>query len=297
MLMRDQESSLFNASRFFAIRGAIDESKGEIVISGCDARHIKDVLRMELGGDIVVCDGEGKDFNCKIVSVERERVVAGIVSSEASKGEPPIKVCLFQAVPKGDKFDLVVQKCVEAGASEIVPVLTVRTLFKLQQGGKQNKLDRWNRISYEAAKQSGRGIVPVVNGFMSFSDAIKKAGCMSDMVVIPYERMQGVSLKSVLRGSGLQESGRQESRLQQDGLQQGRPQGSGQQQSVLSGGQGGTAALRSISVFIGPEGGFEQMEVDLAVESGAVAVSLGPRILRTETAGVVVLSAIMYELE
>ncbi|MCL2165604.1 MAG: 16S rRNA (uracil(1498)-N(3))-methyltransferase [Oscillospiraceae bacterium] len=268
MRMREQDEWTRGdgASRFFISQCDIDEGKGEIYLSSDDARHIKDVLRMSAGGKITVCDGDNLDYRCVIKSIENGRVTASIVSKAASVGEPAVIVRLYQGAPKGDKFDLVVQKCVEAGVYSIDAMLTTRSLIKPVQSEKRiynNKLRRWRRISYEAAKQAGRGIVPEVNAFVTFEVAIKEARAASDLVLIPYEELREPTLKSVFRRDG----------------------------------GACTPDFKDISVLIGPEGGFEPSEVEMAEKAGAVAVSLGPRILRTETAGVVVLSSIMYELE
>ncbi|MDD4494419.1 MAG: RsmE family RNA methyltransferase, partial [Eubacteriales bacterium] len=167
------------------------------------------------------------------------------------------KVILFQAIPKSKKMDTIIQKNVELGIHSIIPVSTARTVVKIDSGDSgRKKSERWQRISLEAAKQCKRGIVPVIETPVAFVEALKKYKECYDIGIIPCLREKNTGLKDVLRSS----------------------------------------TFGSIAVFIGPEGGFTDEEVDLAVEEGIIPVTLGTRVLRTETAGFAVLSAIMYEL-
>ncbi len=226
----------------------------EHIIGGTDARHISRVLRLDKGDEIIVCDAEGFDCECIISSALDGCVTAKVQAKSQSLTEPKIHVTLYQGVPKGDKLDTVVQKCVELGASELVPVSMKRSVAIIKDP--QKRKERLNKIAFEAAKQCQRAKVPLVNEVMSFSEAIKKAK-NADLCLLPYEEERSVSIKEVLR----------------------------EEKNVFS-----------VSIFIGPEGGFDISEVELAKENGFKTVSMGPRILRTETAPLAALSAVMYEL-
>ena len=231
-----------------------------ITIFGDDVNHIKNVLRMKEGEEIIICDSEGTDYHTKLISFGRDEVVAEILSSGISEAELPFRVHLFQGLPKKDKMEMIIQKSVELGVHEIIPVMTKRVIVKLDDKKKEEaKIKRWQAISESAAKQSGRGIIPDVKGCLSFKDALNAAKNM-DLVVIPYENSDSSS-------EGMRNSLKLISNI---------PAGS------------------DVAVFIGPEGGFEPAEVDEAVSSGAKVISLGKRILRTETAGMMLLSVIGF---
>ena len=231
----------------------------EIRIEGSDVNHIRNVLRMNPGDQITVSSGEdAREYRCEIAQLEEDCVTARIMWVEESGVELPSRICLFQGLPKGDKMELIIQKAVELGVSEIVPMATKRAIVKLDQKKEEAKRKRWNAISESAAKQSKRQIVPEVKPVMSFAEAVKYAGTY-DVKLIPYELAEGMEkTRSII--------------------------------SSLTPGQ-------SIAVFIGPEGGFDEQEVELARAAGAESVTLGRRILRTETAGMTVLSILMYQLE
>jgi len=215
------------------------------------------VLRLEPEDKIVLCDGMGTDYLVSIESMNKNSIRTVILEKEQSKGEPSINAVLYQGIPKSAKMDLIIQKCTEMGISRIVPVMTVRTVVKLEsEKDERRKVERWTKIAEEAAKQSGRGRIPVVEMPMTLEKALEDAGNL-ETVIMPYEQETSVSLKEVL-----------------------------QKRSVSD-----------IGFFIGPEGGFESQEVDRARASGVVPVTLGKRILRTETAGVAVLTGIMYEYD
>jgi len=226
-----------------------------IIIDGDDVKHIKNVLRLRCNDIITLCDGMGTDFTARIEKFESNLIYADIIDRRKNTTEPPIEVTLFQGVPKSDKMDLIVQKSVELGVTRIVPVITDRTVVVFRtEKDKESKAARWQRIAMEAAKQSNRGIIPIVDLPLNFKKALEYSKKVQ-LGIIPYEKENEKSLKRVLKGSG----------------------------------------AKSIAVFIGPEGGFSQDEVDEAVSAGIISVTLGPRILRTETAGIAVLSAVMYE--
>lgn len=172
--------------------------------------------------------------------------------------ELPSRICLFQGIPKGDKMELVIQKATELGASDIFPVSTFRTVVKLDAKKAEKKTARWNEIAKASAKQCGRSRIPHVHGVQSFEEALSCAGEL-DVLLIPYERAEG--MEDTRRAV----------------------------EKILPG--------QSVGIFIGPEGGFEESEVEQAVSQGACAVTLGKRILRTETAGLVILSILLYHLE
>lgn len=231
-----------------------------IYITGDDVNHIKNVLRMKEGEEIIICDREGTDYHTKIQSLEKNEVVAKILSSGISEAEMPFRIHLFQGLPKKDKMEMIIQKSVELGVYRIIPVMTKRVIVKLDDKKKEEARNkRWQAISESAAKQSGRGIIPEVANCVSFRDAIKEAGEMN-VVLIPYENADSSP-------KGMRESLEKISNI---------PAGS------------------DVAVFIGPEGGFEPSEVSDAVSNGAVPISLGKRILRTETAGMMLLSVIGF---
>ncbi|OHW62555.1 ribosomal RNA small subunit methyltransferase E [Andreesenia angusta] len=240
--------------RFFVDRSQIS---GEVVtISGEDLKHIKNVLRLKEGEEVSICDGEENDYVAVIESIDSQEVLLSIVESFKSKGEAPIKLKLYQGLPKGDKMELIVQKCTELGVSEIVPMATKRAVVKLSDEKKiAKKLERWQKIAEEAAKQSKRGRIPLVDRLVTLKEAVSELG-EDELALMLYESERENSLKKALRGY--------------DG--------------------------KNVSVFVGPEGGFEESEAEMLKAAGAKVVSLGNRILRTETAGLAASAVIMYEL-
>ncbi len=239
---------------FYTDKSHIGDST--ISLTGEDVNHIKNVLRMRQGEEIIICDGEGKDYHCRISSLESDRIDAEILEQHASESEMPVRIYLFQGLPKKDKMEMIIQKNVELGVFEIVPVMTRRVIVKLDDEKKEaKKLERWQAISESAAKQSGRGIIPKIDRVMSFKEALEWAGHM-DMSIIPYENADSS------------------------------PEGMAASLQLISSLKGKDSA----AVFIGPEGGFEPEEVELAMQYGVKPVSLGKRILRTETAGIMLMS-------
>jgi 16S rRNA (uracil1498-N3)-methyltransferase len=220
-------------------------------ITGNDAHQIKDVLRMKTGDRLELLDGSGKVYAAKIIKLEKSKVDCEIISSRTADSEPKIKVTLAQGLPKGRKMDLIVEKCVELGIQQIIPMLTERTVAK------EAKLPRWQKIAKEAAEQSQRAIIPGIRPLIKLDDVLKLKA-QFDLALIPWELENKTSLKQALTSF---------------------------------------PAVRSILLLIGPEGGFSAGEVAEAKKAGFVSVSLGKRILRTETAGFATLAAINYELE
>lgn len=243
----------FQMSKFFVDESAIHGDT--ITITGDDVNHIRKVLRLRTGEIITVCDGKGMDYSAKIEQLESQYVSAKVVSVQESGTEPPIEVVLFQGLPKSDKMDYIIQKTIELGISKIIPVITERTVVKIDnKKDAENKRVRWQRISLEAAKQCNRGIVPVVETPVSFEKALELSK-EYELCMIPYEKERNNKLKGLVK-----------------------------------------AGRRKIAVFIGPEGGFSQEEIERAEKQDVKPVTLGTRILRTETAGIAVLSILMYEL-
>ncbi|MBE5949986.1 MAG: 16S rRNA (uracil(1498)-N(3))-methyltransferase [Lachnospiraceae bacterium] len=234
-------------------------TEGAIRITGSDVNHIKNVLRMRAGEPLTVCDGTGMEYSCEITEFLADEVVLRILKKAKAQTELTTRLVLYQGLPKKDKMELIIQKAVELGAAEIVPVMTKRCIVKLEDDKKEaKKLERWQAIAESAAKQSGRAVIPAVTRVMSYREALKRAK-ENGMGLIPYECAAGMK--------SLKEAASQ------------------------------AADQATVSIFIGPEGGFEEAEVEAAKEHGIVPVSLGKRILRTETAGFTTLSILMYEIE
>lgn len=242
--------------RFFVPIENVEDDR--IWITGDDVNHARNVLRMSVGEKVVVSCGQGVDYYCIIDYIRENQIDLRIEEEKAVVTELPVAITLFQALPKRDKMEFVIQKAVELGAAEIVPVQTRRCVVRLDKGKAEKKLVRWRAIAKAAAKQSGRGVVPEISEVMSFAEALHYAGKM-DTVLIPYELYEGMadSVETMQRAAG----------------------GS------------------SIGIFIGPEGGFERGEIEQAMERGAFPLSLGKRILRTETAGMAALSVLMFLIE
>lgn len=232
--------------------------ENKIYMQGADVNHIKNVLRMKPGEDVRVNDGRGKTYLCCISSYEEQTAVLDILKELDSDTELPSRIILFQGLPKGDKMEWIVQKAVELGAYSIVPFAAKRSVVKLDEKKAAKKQARWQLIAKGAAEQSGRGIIPEVSTVRTFAEALGMAGEL-DVVLIPYELEEG--MKETVR--------------------------------ILE----EIAPGQSVGIFIGPEGGFEEEEVERAKAAGAHAVTLGKRILRTETAGLTALSILMYHLE
>ena len=244
---------------FFVEPNQINIDDKSVTIIGSDVNHIKNVLRMKIGEEIAVSNGQdGKEYRCGILALEEECVRCELRFVKEDAVELPAKVYLFQGLPKGDKMELIIQKAVELGVYQVIPVAAKRCVVKLDDKKARSKLTRWQGIAEAAAKQSKRGIIPKVSEVMSYKEAVKLASNM-DVRLIPYELAEGMSRTKEIIGK----------------LQPG----------------------QSIAIFIGPEGGFEEAEIQAALDNGIEPVTLGRRILRTETAGFTVLSWIMYQLE
>ncbi|RHV31910.1 16S rRNA (uracil(1498)-N(3))-methyltransferase [Coprococcus sp. OM04-5BH] len=233
-------------------------SDRSVVITGEDVNHVKNVLRLKENDELIVSDGRGRDYHCRISGITNEEVVADICDICDNFSELSTEITLFQGFPKGDKMELIIQKTVELGVTRIVPVMTKRTVVKLDDKKAKKKTERYNMIAESAAKQSGRGMIPEVTMPVSFAEAVSMAEKL-DMNIIPYEEAEGVEYS----------------------------------RNIIKNIKG----KKSLGIFIGPEGGFAREEVEKALDAGVSAITLGHRILRTETAGMAVISIIMFELE
>lgn len=229
-------------------------------ITGPEVNHIRNVMRLKPGEEISVSiGGDGKEYRYGIESYTEDSVLCRLRFVKDKEVELPVKVLLFQGLPKADKMDLIVQKAVELGAAEIIPVSMERCVVKLDAGKAAKKTARWQTIAESAASQSRRSIIPRVLAPMSMKEAVEYAKEQTEVRVIPYELQEDDgSVKQYL-----------------ESLKEG----------------------QSVSIFIGPEGGFAPGEVELAKEAGIRPISLGRRILRTETAGLAILSWLIYILE
>ena len=213
---------------------------------------------MTPGEEVTVSDGQGMDYFCRIAELTKEEVRLDIVDSWHSFVELPAKIYLFQGLPKADKMELIIQKAVELGVYEMVPVATKRAVVKLDPKKEEKKRLRWQSIAESAAKQAGRALIPQIATCISFEKALRMCNGL-DAALIPYEKAEGM-------------------------------QHARDQVRALHG-------KHSIGIFIGPEGGFEESEIEAARAAGAIPITLGHRILRTETAGLTMLSILMFELE
>lgn len=232
--------------------------QGKIVtIEGTDVNHIKNVLRMKQGEKIRISNQSGADYFCQIEEIGKETVQALILEKDEVGTELPNKIYLFQGLPKNDKMEFIIQKAVELGVYEVIPVAMKNCVVKLDDKKAENKRKRWQGIAESAAKQSKRSLIPQILSPMSYQEAIAYAQKL-DINLVPYENERGVkATKEVIS-------------------------------TIHSG--------ASIGIFIGPEGGFAPQEID-AVKEEMKLISLGKRILRTETAGMTILSILVYELE
>ena len=243
----------------FYVEGCQDAQTG-ITIMGEDVNHIKNVLRLTIGDTITVCDGAGKEYECEIAEISKEQVYANIVDINQNAAELPCNITLFQGMPKSDKMEVILQKAVELGAAGVIPVATRNAVVKLDAKKAEAKIRRWQAIAESAAKQSKRSYIPQVGPVMSLKEAFSYIEEQKfDLRMIPYELEKGMDgTKTVLE--------------------------------ALAPGQ-------QVAVFIGPEGGFDEEEIQLALKMGVKPVSLGKRILRTETAGPAILALLMMKLE
>lgn len=240
-------------------------SDRSVIITGDDVNHIRNVIRLRPGDEISISDGiDGREYRCGIEQITDTEVVCALRFIKEDRVELPSKVYLFQGIPKGDKMEFIIQKMVELGVYEVIPVAMKRCVVKLDDKKAKAKTARWQGISEAAAKQSRRGVVPKVREVMSYQEALEYAQNM-DVRLVPYE------MEELLDGA----AGMAGTRQIIDHLEPG----------------------QSVAIFIGPEGGFEESEIQSAIACGMRPITLGRRILRTETAGMTVMAWIMYRLE
>ncbi|MBV7273029.1 16S rRNA (uracil(1498)-N(3))-methyltransferase [Clostridiaceae bacterium UIB06] len=226
-------------------------------IEGDDLKHIYKVLRLQEGEKVSINNCEGEEFLGVIEKVDKKEAIVKIIEKLETNNESNIEIYLFQGLPKSSKMDLIVQKATELGVKEITPIITERVIVK-NEIGEFKKIDRYIRIALEACKQSKRSVIPEVKNPLEFDRLLTKLKEM-DLILVPYENEEGYGIKNVVKDIA-----------QKD--------------------------IKKIGIIIGPEGGFEENEINILKELGAYIITLGPRILRTETAGFVCTSLIMYEL-
>lgn len=229
------------------------------IIEGEDVKHIYKVLRLKEGDKININNCNGKEFLGRIKEVSKANVQVELLENLDVNNEAPIDIYLFQGYPKSAKMDLIVQKCTELGIKEITPVITKRVISALGEvrNNDNKKIERWNKIAFEACKQSKRTIIPVVNDVIDFSQLLNCLNNM-DLIVVPYENANNYGIRQMINNLHNK--------------------------------------VKNIGIVIGPEGGFEESEIESLKNIGAHIVTLGPRILRTETAGFACLTLLMYEL-
>lgn len=249
------------------------EADRQVKITGEDVNHILNVLRLGINDEITVSDGSSRDFLCRITEINNQGnafVLANIIDIYDNNSELPADIFLFQGVPKGDKMELIIQKCVELGCHSIIPVMMERTIVKLDEKKKSKKTARYNSISEAAAKQSRRGIIPEVTDYMMMKDALEYARANLDIILFPYEFAEGMDESRQIILDCVKKV-KQSLELKKEKLR--------------------------IGIFIGPEGGFADSEAKALQEIGARTMSLGHRILRTETAGMTVMSILSFWLD
>ena len=236
-------------------------NNNEIKIIGNDVNHIKNVLRLSINDKIKICDkDEHVNYNCRISNIDNEYVITQIIDEEKSNVETKTQIHVFQGLPKGDKLEFIIEKLTEIGVKELTPVPMKRSVVKLQEKDKQKKMVRWNKIAEVAAKQSGRDEILKINDVINYKNIFNYLKDY-DIVLLAYEKEEKLTLKKAL------------SKLDK-------------------------TKENKVAVLIGPEGGFDDIEIEQAKQNSLVnIITLGKRILRTETAPVVISSNILYELE
>ncbi|MDU3336017.1 16S rRNA (uracil(1498)-N(3))-methyltransferase [Paraclostridium bifermentans] len=241
--------------RFFVGKNNINLENKTCIIEGEDIKHISKVLRCRIGEELEICDNDNNEYICEITNIDKSQVELNIVEVVDIKRESDLKIKVYQGLPKGPKMEMILQKLTEVGVDEIILVQTKRTVVKVDDKKEDKKIERWERIIYEAAKQSKRGKIPKLRGVLSFKEALADMK-ENDFNIAPYENERTKSIKQAIKG----------------------------------------VDIKNIGIFVGPEGGFEDTEIKAIEEIGGQSVSLGPRILRTETASLVASSIVLYEL-
>lgn len=244
---------------FFVSPEQINVDDKSVIITGADVNHMKNVLRVREGEEFSVSNGQdGKEYRCGVLAMEEDRILGELRFIKEGNVELPARIHLFQALPKADKMELIIQKAVELGVYRVIPVAASRCVVRLDEKKAAARVARWQGIAEAAAKQSRRAIIPEVTHVSSFPEAIETASEM-DVRLIPYELAEDIP----------------KTRRILEGIRPG----------------------QDVAVFIGPEGGFAEAEIAMALEKGLEPITLGKRILRTETAGMTVLSWMIYVLE
>lgn len=241
--------------RFFTPKNNINLEQNTCIIEGEDVKHISRVLRSRENDKLEVCDMDNNEYICEIREINKDNILLDIIEKVNIKRESNLKVKLYQGMPKGTKMELILQKLTEIGVDEIVLVQTKRSVTKIDNKKEDKKIERWERIIYEAAKQSKRAKIPKLTGVLTFKEALADMQ-NNDLNICPYENERTISIKEAIKDS----------------------------------------SANTIGIFVGPEGGFEEEEIEKIQEIDGKVVSLGPRILRTETASVVASSIVLYEL-
>ncbi|WP_250675069.1 16S rRNA (uracil(1498)-N(3))-methyltransferase [Paraclostridium ghonii] len=241
--------------RFFVGKQNINLENNKCIIEGEDVKHISKVLRCRIGEELEICDNDNNEYICEIINIDKYQVELNILEIVDVKRESDLKIKVYQGLPKGPKMEMILQKLTEVGVDEIILVQTKRTVVKVDDKKEDKKIERWERIIYEAAKQSKRGKIPRLRGVLSFKEALDDMKT-NNLNIAPYENERTKSIKQSIKG----------------------------------------VDIKNIGIFVGPEGGFEDVEIKSIEEIGGQSVSLGPRILRTETASLVASSIVLYEL-
>jgi 16S rRNA (uracil1498-N3)-methyltransferase len=230
----------------------------EIIITGSDVNHIGNVLRMKPGERIRVSDNSGKSYFCRIREITKDAVFCDIDEADVSGTELPNRIFLFQGLPKADKMELIIQKSVELGVSEVIPVAMKNCVVRLDEKKAASKISRWQAIAESAAKQSKRAVIPQIHAPLNWKEALNFAKTL-DIMLVPYENERGMDATRELIGK------------------------------IMPG--------QSVGILIGPEGGFSDAEIAETDSLGFSRISLGRRILRTETAGLATLAMLVYQLD
>lgn len=229
-------------------------NENTVIITGPDVKHISHVLRMQPGRQLTVLDGQGNAYLAEITAIDKEQVTCRLLDREQLHTEPNIKITLVQGLPKGDKLESIIQKCTEIGVQRIIPLAARRSVVKLEGKKASERRERWQRVAEEAAKQCRRTVIPEVTNLSTWDEVIKNIN-PGALLLLPWEDEKNTPLRQVL-------------------------------QEVDYPGE--------VYIFVGPEGGFETEEVNKASAAGGHKITLGPRILRTETAGPTALAMVLY---
>jgi 16S rRNA (uracil1498-N3)-methyltransferase len=241
--------------RFFVEKKNINIENNTCIIEGEDVKHISKVLRCKIGEELEICDNNNNEYICEITDIDKSIVNLDILQKVDVKRESDLKIKLYQGLPKRPKMEMILKKLNEVGVDEIILVQSKRSVAKVEDKKEDKKIERWERIIYEAAKQSKRGQIPKLRGVLSFKEALDDMK-LNDFNIAPYENERTKSIKQAIKGIN----------------------------------------INNVGIFVGPEGGFDESEIQAIEEIGGQSVSLGPRILRTETASVVASSIVLYEL-